>query len=119
MKFLLGIVLILLAPAALSAQQVSRTNSPPVITLAWNAVAGSTNYNLYYGVASGNYTNKISTGVVTSTPVTNLVRGVTYFFAVTDVENHGLESLYSSEVSYAVPVLPPPPSALNIIVNAP
>lgn len=119
LALLLFLVLLLFATSALSAQTVARTNQVPLITLSWNAVSGSTNYNLYYGVATGTYTNKIATGTLTSTPVANLTRGVTYFFAVTDVEGHGLESLYSTEVTYTVPNFLPPPSALNIIVNSP
>jgi subtilisin-like proprotein convertase family protein len=64
------------------------------VTLAWdpspgNAIAG---YRLYEGVASRTYT------------VTGLAGGATYFFAVTAYDTNALESVYSSEVSYSVPL---------------
>ena len=91
------------------------------ITLAWNPGAGNAiaGYRLYDGVASRTYTNVIVTGNVTTNTVTGLVSGVTYFFAVTAVGTNGLESDYSAEVSYAVP-LPtnnPPTIALSSPAN--
>jgi hypothetical protein len=74
--------------------------------LAWNRssdtnVAG---YNVYYGGASGTYTNKISAGNTTNTTLSGLVQGTTYYFAATAYAASGLESSFSSEVSYAVPL---------------
>lgn len=77
------------------------------VTLAWNAntetnLAG---YRLYYGTGPRAYT---ATGTVpvpeTTATVTNLAEGRTYFFAVTAFTTDGLESDYSDEVSYAVPL---------------
>jgi len=84
--------------------------APPAtdtITLAWDAstdpaVAG---YYLYEGVASRTYTNKINAGAATSVTVSNLIPGVTYYFAVTDYSTNGMESAYSAELSYTAPVI--------------
>ena len=75
------------------------------VTLAWNAnvdptVAGC---NLYYGVASGTYTNVVNVGNVTNATIPGLVEGTTYYFAATAYDILGLESVYSNEASYAVP----------------
>ena len=77
------------------------------VTLAWNAstdpsVAG---YNVYYGGASGTYTNEISVGNVTNATISGLVQGTTYYFAATTYASSGVESPFSSEVSYTVPIL--------------
>ncbi len=92
----------------------------PSVTLAWNASPGTNivGYNLYYGVSSGVYTNVLPAGNVTNAVVSNLVQGVTYYFAATSLSDIGLESVYSTEVSYAVPVsLTNQPPTLNPIPN--
>jgi hypothetical protein len=72
------------------------------LTLAWDPnpspdVAG---YHLYYGTVSGNYTNSILTGNVTTATVLGLSWGVTYYFAITTVGLDGQESAFSGEISY-------------------
>ncbi|HXR49257.1 MAG TPA: fibronectin type III domain-containing protein [Candidatus Limnocylindrales bacterium] len=76
------------------------------VTLAWNPVtnANVAGYNIYYGSASGNYTNVISVGNVTNATISGLTEGATYYFATTTLSTSGLESAYSSEISYTVPV---------------
>ena len=67
-------------------------------------------YNIYYGSASRSYTNVVSAGNGTSAVISNLVNGVTYYFAATTYTSTGLESDYSAEASYAVPELNIPPT---------
>jgi hypothetical protein len=61
-------------------------------------------YKVYYGVASRTYTNIVDVGDVTNTTISGLVEGTTYYFAVTAYNILGMESDYSAEVSYTVPV---------------
>jgi hypothetical protein len=75
------------------------------VTLGWSAnpdpaVAG---YFLYYGTASGVYTNKTDAGTNTWLSVSGLVAGSTYFFTATSYTAAGTESTYGPEVSYVVP----------------
>lgn len=86
--------------------------SGPAVALAWDASLDPTvaGYNVYYGVASRNYTNVISAGNTTSATVSNLVNGVTYYFAATTYTIDGLESDYSAEASYAAPPANNPPT---------
>jgi hypothetical protein len=75
------------------------------VALAWapgtsRLLAG---YRLYSGGASRTYTNMIDVGNATTNSITGLAAGVTYFFAVTTYDSTGLESDFSSEVSYTVP----------------
>lgn len=80
---------------------------PYSVTLAWERSSDSsvTGYRVYYGAASGNYTNSVIVGNVTTNTVPGLVSGVTYFFAITGYTASGLESAPSNEISY-MPGLP-------------
>ncbi len=80
------------------------------VTLVWSpspdAVAG---YNIYYGPASGVYTNQVSTGNITNATISNLVEGGTYFFVATAFDNSGVESTPSNEKSKPSPETNRPP----------
>lgn len=95
------------------------TNS---VTLAWSASSSPevTGYRTYYGVASGVYSDSVEVGNMTTTTITGLSSGVTYFFAVTAVTAGGLESDFSNELSYTVPAVIPvelPPMQIRVAAN--
>ena len=73
---------------------------PYGVTLKWDPSpsAGVAGYRIYYGTASGNYTNSVAVGNVTTHTVPFPPGGVTYFFAVRAVGATGLESDFSNEV---------------------
>jgi hypothetical protein len=76
-----------------------------VVTLAWD-LSSSPNiagYRLYSGTTSDVYSQTIELGNATSTLVSNLVTGKTYFFVVTAYNTLGVESAPSNEVSYLAP----------------
>jgi hypothetical protein len=103
-------VLIAILCVALSPHLVQAIVLPPAsygVAIAWNGRPGTevAGYRVYYGVATGEYTNSVMVGNVTSSTVTGLASGVTYFFAITAIGVTGLESDFSSEVSY-VPGIP-------------
>ena len=85
------------------------------VEIAWNPVANATGYKAYYGSSSGYYTNITSVGNVTNVVVPGLVEGMTYYFVVTTLDQKGLESRYSSEISYTVPCTNCPTMETNII----
>jgi hypothetical protein len=75
------------------------------VRLAWDpnpepAVQG---YRVYFGKASGFYTNVVDVGNRTDYVVPGLDTGATYFFAATAYDATGDESNFSNEISYAVP----------------
>jgi len=92
------------------------------VTLTWIActnpcVAG---YNVYYGGASGAYTNVNYAGNTTNVTISGLTQGTTYYFAATSLTASGMESPFSSEVSYFIPLNAPAtnqPPTLNAITN--
>ncbi len=77
------------------------------VTLAWdaNSETNLVGYRLYFGAASRSYPTHVDVSTPsTSVTVSNLVAGSNYFFAVTAFCDDGLESDYSSEISYRVPL---------------
>jgi Fibronectin type III domain/Viral BACON domain len=73
-------------------------------SLAWNAVTGTTlsGYKVYVGEAPRLYTRTITVGTITSTTVSSLTRGRTYYFAVAAYNSAGT-SPTSNEVSKTIP----------------
>jgi len=71
------------------------------IRLAWdpNSEPDLAGYKIYYGTASGTYTNSITVGNVTTCTLTGLPDGQTYYIAATAYDTSGDESGYSNEVS--------------------
>jgi hypothetical protein len=82
-----------------------------VVTWAPSADPLIVGYNVYYGGASGSYTNLVSVGNTTNAIVSGLIEGGTYYFVATDYYSSGLESDPSAESAYTVPLtttnLPP------------
>lgn len=74
------------------------------VTLSWAAATGATGYKIYYGTAPGVYGTPITVGNVTTSTVTGLTNGTTYYFAVS-ATNTGGESIRSNEKS-ATPAAP-------------
>jgi hypothetical protein len=89
------------------------------VTLIWNPSTDPnvTGYNVYYGVASRTYTNKLDVGSATNATVRGLVIGAAYYFAATAYNLLGVESDYSSEVSYTVPTPQPRPVVITLVAS--
>jgi hypothetical protein len=76
------------------------------VMLSWNPSV-STNvvgYNIYFVAPNGDYTNELSAGNATNLMVSGLVDGTTYYFAATAVDSSGVQSAFSGQVSYTVPI---------------
>ncbi|SPD71778.1 hypothetical protein PITCH_A1020023 [uncultured Desulfobacterium sp.] len=82
------------------------------VTLAWNSVAESTGYKIYYGSASRAYNAPVDVGNNTSHTL-DLASG-DYFFAVTAYNGYG-ESTYSEE---AICSIAAPPVAFSVTATA-
>jgi hypothetical protein len=90
------------------------------VTLGWNASTsvGVTGYRLYWGGASHSYTSNTNAGLLTQTTVPSPAPGVTNYYAVSAYTATGLESVYSTEISYTAPANRPPPSGLTFAADA-
>lgn len=93
-----GVVAIVLFSSELSAYSAQAT-------LVWDAVndPGVVGYKLHYGKVPGLYTNSVDTGITTSSTVSDLSEGETYYFASTAYDSTGNQSGYSNEVSKSIP----------------
>jgi hypothetical protein len=92
------------------------------VTLVWAACTDPcvVGYNVYYGSASGAYTNEITLGNSTNTTISGLVEGNTYYFAATTYSASGKESPFSTEVPALIPLNVPLTNrapTLNAITN--
>jgi len=75
------------------------------VTLAWNPDPGASAYSIYYGTESGGYLNQVPVGNVLTATVSNLMGGVTYYFAVTALNDLQNESDFSNEVPDTMPLV--------------
>jgi hypothetical protein len=70
------------------------------VTLVWDASAGATGYNLYWGTVSGGPYTKLNVNNVLTYKLTKLTCNPCYFTA-TAYDAQGAESDYATEISYA------------------
>jgi Concanavalin A-like lectin/glucanases superfamily/Fibronectin type III domain len=70
-----------------------------IVTWSANTESDLSGYRVYYGTSSRNYPNSISVGKVTSATISNLTKGIKYYFALKAVDTGGNLSGYSAEVS--------------------
>ena len=82
------------------------------VSLAWtpNSEPNLGGYRLYYGTASGNYTDNLDVGNVTTATISNLTASTQYFIVLTAYNLAGIESQPSTEISYTTPSIEPSPS---------
>jgi hypothetical protein len=90
------------------------------VELAWNPATDgvTTGYIIFYGTASGSYTQQVNVGLVTSYTVTGLKAGATYYFVVRAYNAAGELSAPSNEVSQTLPSPGPPPGRTNVALAA-
>jgi len=88
------------------------------VNVAWDASpdSGIAGYNVYFGTASRSYQNQVAVGTNLAAAVSGLADGTKYYFAVTALNAAGLESDYSTEISYSTPGGNQPPT-ISVIGN--
>ena len=90
------------------------------VTLAWDPSPDATvvGYNVYYGVGSRTYTNKVSAGSELTLSLRNLPGGATYYFAATAYTADNLESDFSEEISayLSAPTPNAAPTAITLTI---
>jgi hypothetical protein len=85
------------------------------VRLAWDPSPGEdlAGYRIYYGTASGVYTQQVEVGTVTDALIEGLVEGQTYYFSVVAYDHNGTLSEPSNEVVFAPGNDVPPSSSCN------
>lgn len=97
----------------------AHTNTLVNATLAWTASPGAVSgYRVYSGVASRTYTNVVDVGNATTATLGGLTLGVEYFFAVTSYDSTGMESDFSSEISYVAGAPPSTTVRTAMVLNS-
>ncbi len=103
----LGLIGSCALPGVPAATTPSSGTSPrtDTVQLSWNANAEGNlaGYKLYMGTVSGIYGSPTTLGLATTTTVTALVPGTTYYFALTAFNLAGQESSKSLEITYSAP----------------
>jgi hypothetical protein len=86
------------------------------LTISWTQSANTNviGYKVYYGTSSHNYTNVVVAGNMTHAIVPAIVGGVTYYIAATTYNAAGIESAFSTEVSYTAPTVAPTLSSPSV-----
>lgn len=112
---------LLLAAAAIPLGLASAAITPPSgksLTLAWNPnpEPNLQGYRVYVGTVTGQYSQILSAGAVTSFQISQLQVGQTYYFAVAAVDGAGLESPRSTELAVTI-ATPPLPSGSQLSSN--
>lgn len=92
---------------------------PQTVFCAWDSPPGGPwNFRLYSGVASRSYTNVVNAGPSTFAQII-LPRGVTNYLAATTLTaDMGLESAYSTEITYFLDLTSPPPAVVILTLTA-
>lgn len=100
-----------LATIAITTTVTQAVSTPPPLQsmqLGWDAVpeAGISNYKVYVGTASQQYSRVLDAGTAISVAIGDLEYGQTYYFAVKAVGIAGIEGAPSNEL--VVTISPPP-----------
>lgn len=102
-------IVVVLPPTSLATIPSGSTNA---IGLAWSAsaTAGVTGYRILYGTDSGNLTNSLDVGNVTSANVAGLIFGQTYYLAVVALTSGGqslpADALITAQTDANVSIIP-------------
>ena len=118
-RILVGMLFCILIPSPGQASNFSLP-TPYSLTLAWNPSPSPeiVACHLYYGTVSGEYTNIVVVGDVTTVTVSGLLPGVIYFFAITAVDADGQESDFSNEISYRQELVQAPPTIAQLQIQS-
>ena len=111
-----AIIIIAVALCALAQTQPQAV----IATGTWNAaVAGMpiTNYAMYWGPASGVYTNHVDAGTNLTAVVPGLLRGVAYYFVVNATDSLGRTGPNSLEAMGLLTALPGAPGSFKISIG--
>jgi hypothetical protein len=85
------------------------------VTIAWdkNLESDIAGYKMHYGTTSGSYDYSVDVGNYTSSAISGLAEGTTYYFAATAYNTNNIESSLSEELVHTIPIPPSPPPPVD------
>ncbi len=91
------------------AQSTNAAGPTCFATLAWapSLASNVAGYLVFFGLASGVYTDQLDVGNTNSVTIQGLETNVTYFFQVVAYDKTGSQSPPSNEISYSTTTTPP------------
>jgi hypothetical protein len=119
--------LLLMTLATATLQVGAQTAEAAQAALTWTAPTTNTDgtalttlrgFKVYKATTSGNYTQSVDVGNVTSYTDSSLSDGTTYYFAVTAYDSTGNTSGYSNQASYSTAATPPPATLYTVTASA-
>lgn len=99
---LLSFLMCILGTSISFAANVTLSWTPPTTNSDGTPLTDLAGYKVYSGVSSGNYTQNVDVGNVTSYTATSLSVGTTYYFAVTAYDTSGNQSIFSNEMNTTI-----------------
>jgi hypothetical protein len=100
------------------AAQAALSWSAPTTNTDGTAIKNLAGYKVYTGTASGNYSQNVNVGNVTSYTSSTLNDGTTYYFAVTAFDATGNTSGYSNQASFTTAATPPTTALYTLTASA-
>jgi hypothetical protein len=90
----------LAAVSGVATNAMADSDSLASVKLSWdaNSEPDVIGYRVYYGVASGTYTDRVDVSAVTTAEVSGLLVGANYYFVVVAFNQAGVESDFSDEL---------------------
>lgn len=90
----------LAAVSGVATNAMADSDSLASVKLSWdaNSEPDVVGYRVYYGVASGTYTDRVDVSAVTTAEVSGLLVGANYYFVVVAFNQAGVESDFSDEL---------------------
>jgi len=101
--FILFTIACFLNPSTVFSGVATLSWDPPTTNADGTPLTDLAGYKVYYGTSSGNYSQSIDAGNVTTYTVNNLTEGLTYYFTTTSYDTSGNQSVYSNEVNKVIP----------------
>lgn len=116
-KFICAAIIFFIIPCLNATQLFAGTATlswnPPTTNVDGTPLTDLAGYRIYYGTSTGNYTQNINVGNVTTYQLASLTDGYTYYFAITAYDTLGNESAYSNEISKFMQVVDTTPPVIS------
>jgi hypothetical protein len=112
-----GLVTLAMSPSMPESFQVWDAGIGGTLEATWqeNTESDLAGYRLYWGTASGVYTDSLEVGRVSHQPITGLANGTRYYLTIVALDSAGYESGTAPEQSAIPSLVPPSPGGVSAL----